>query len=110
MSVPRNWWNIENVPKDKQISSLTLFLKDVYNILNKGLLFQDNFRGAVFSVNFSAANTDTKILHGLAFVPTRYLVLKRSANMVIYDGIQAANDKEFYLRSSATGDVDLFLF
>lgn len=110
MSVPRNWWNMDNIALEKRWSSLTLFLKDVYTILSKGLVFQDNFRGAILDVTFTAANADTNILHGLSYTPTRYLVLSRSGNFVVYDGSLPATQKSFYLRSSGTGTASIFIF
>lgn len=110
MSVPRNWWNIENIKEEKRWSSLTLFLKDVYSILSKGLIFQDNFRGAVLDVSFSLANTDTAIVHGLSYVPTKYIVLSRSGNFTIYDGNTAADTTNFYLRASSTGTATVLIF
>lgn len=110
MPVPRNWWNIENVQEEKRWSSLTLFLKDIYTILSKGIVIQDNFRGVVLDVTFSAADTDTTIVHGLSYTPTKYIVLSRSANFVVYDGAAASDLTNFYLRASATGNVSVFIF
>lgn len=110
MPVPRNWWNIENMQEDKKESSLTLFLKDIYTILSKGIVFQDNFRGVVLDVTFSLADTDTIIPHGLSYTPTKYIVLSRSANFVVYNGSQSGDLQNFYLRSSGTGNISVFIF
>lgn len=108
--VPRNWWNVDNVEDDKKWSSLTLFLKDVYNILLKGITPTDNFRGTLVDVTFSAADTDTEIRHGLQFVPQNYFVVGTSAAMSIYDGSTDATKVFFYLRSNAIGTARVFLF
>lgn len=108
--VPRNWWNVENVDEAKRWSSATLFLKDVYNILLKGITPTDNFRGALFTVEFTAADTDVQIRHGLQFVPQNYFVVGCSAAMNIYDGSESATNTYFYLRSSAIGTARIFLF
>ena len=108
--IPRNWWNMENIKEDKKWSSLTLFLKDIYNILNKGLVFKDNFKGSVIRVSFTAANADTTIRHGLAFVPTSYLVLNSSVALSVYDGSQTSDIDNIFLKSTAIGQADLFIF
>lgn len=106
---PRNWWNVQEVDESKRWSNLTLFLKDVYNILLKGITPLDNFRGSLLEVNFTAANTDTEIRHGLQFIPSNYFVVGMSAAMSIYDG--SSPDKTFfYLKSSAVGTARVFIF
>jgi hypothetical protein len=111
MTVPRNWWNYQNIPEDKRDESLTLFLKDVYTILNKGITPTDNFRGAAVSVTFSALNTDTYVEHGLAFVPSNYFVIGRSADIRVYDGSSSNDGKLAYFRAAGTtGTVRMFLF
>lgn len=107
---PRNWWNVQNFDDDKKWPNLSMYLKDVYNILVKGITPQDNFRGALLEVEFDSANTDTKIRHGLSFVPSNYFVVGLSVEMVIYDG-DTDNTLEFmYLQSSAIGTARVFVF
>ena len=96
--------------EDKKESSLTLFLKDIYTILSKGIVFQDNFRGVILNVTFTASNTNTTITHGLSYTPTKYIVLSRSANFVVYDGSTNADLTNFYLRASATGTISVLIF
>lgn len=120
MTVPRNWWNLTNVgasetEKEKQLKmqleAATLFLKDVYNILNKGIIPSDNLRGALFSVTFTALNTNTAIKHGLNFVPSNYFVVGLSGDMRVYDGA-TMNDLTFanFRVAGTTGSARLFLF
>lgn len=111
MALPRNWWNVENI-KDlpKQVEAITLFLKDVYSILNKGVAVTENLKGTLVTVEFPAANTDVSVRHGLAFVPQNYFVCGVSASMVIYDGATATTNSFIYLRSSAIGTARIFLF
>ncbi len=108
---PRNWWNISNIEQSKQIEAVTLFLKDTYNILNRGLIFTDNVRGAMLSVTFTALNTNTAVQHGLDFNPTNYLVAGLSADMRIYDG-SILNDKTYvnFRCAGTTGSARLFVF
>lgn len=107
---PRNWWNVQNFEDDKKWPNLALFLKDIYNILVKGITPQDNFRGALLEVDFEDADTDTKIRHGLSFVPSNYFVVGLSVAMTIYDGDTANNADNIYLKSSAIGTARIFVF
>lgn len=110
MSLPRNWWNIENVsdPKDK-FRSIALCLKDLQSILNKNIAVSENLKGAILSVTFTATNTNTQMRHGLSFTPSNYIVVGLSASMVIYDG--NANDATFVnFKSSALGTARIFVF
>lgn len=89
---------------------LTIFLKEVKNLLNNGIRFNDNFDGAVVSVTFNQANTDTQVQTRLRRTPQDYIVLNRSANMVIYNGQGASSTGSISLRASAVGTVKLLVF
>lgn len=108
--VPRNWWNVDNIEDSKRWASLTLFLKDVYNILLKGITPVDNFRGNLVEVTFSAADTDVQVKHGLSYIPSNYFIIGTSAAMSVYDGNTDSTNTYIYLRSSATGTARVFLF
>ena len=108
--IPRNWWNVISRSEADQAQAITLFLKDVYNILNRGILLKDNVKGALLGVTFSTANADIEIRHGLDFVPSNYIVVGTSAAMSIYDGVTSGDRSFFYLRSSAVGTARVFIF
>jgi len=108
---PRNWWNIDQVNGDKEkLSAITLFLKDAYNILNKGFTFSDNAKGAILPATFTAVNEDLAIRHGLDYVPTYFLVLNPSAAFKVYNGSIPGDKVYFYVRSDGLGTTDLFIF
>ena len=108
---PRNYWNIENVEKeDQKERQLTNILKDFYDILNNGFIFQDNLRGTVLTVRFTAANTQQSVRHGLAFIPRNYIPINKTAAMDIYNGTTPFDRNNIYLRSSAIGTVTLLVF
>lgn len=108
---PRNWWNIENqTDTETKDKATTLFLKDAYNILSKGITLSDNVKGVLLEVEFTVANTEVKIRHGLDFVPTNYLLCGSDVALSIYDGATAADKTYFYLRSSAAGNARVFIF
>jgi len=108
----RNWWNTDNVGDDNEakLKAVTLFLKDIYNILNKGFTLNDNAKGALLVVDFEVSNTDTQVRHGLDFVPSNYILFGSDVLMSIYDGTEPANETFIYLRASAIGTARVFLF
>jgi len=109
--IPKNWWNISQIESEEdRTKAIGLFLKDVYSILSHGWTFQDNAKGALLNVTFTAANSEVKIRHGLDFVPSNYLLCGSTAAMSLYDGVTAADKQFFYLRSSAIGSAKVFLF
>jgi hypothetical protein len=108
--IPRNNWNLVNVKEESKWETLTNFLKDVYTILNKGIVVQDNFRGALLDIEFTVANEDLAIIHGLSYTPTKYIVLNRSSAFNVYDGSSSADQKFFYLRASSLGTATVLIF
>lgn len=107
---PRNWWNIETSKDDEKEKATTLFLKDVYNILNKGATLNDNIKGTLVSIEFTASNTNTVIRHGLDYVPSNYLICGTDSAIHVYDGSIEADKVFFYLRASAIGSARVFIF
>ncbi len=87
-----------------------MFLKDVYNILNKGITLNDNVKGVLLAVRFATANVDVDIRHGLDFVPSNYIVCGSDVATSIYDGATAADKTFFYLRASVAATVRVFIF
>lgn len=107
--IPNNWWNIQNLKETERIPTLTRMLKDFYNILNKGIVPVDNFRGAYLTCVFTATDTNTAFKHGLSFVPQNYFVVGTSVAMSIYDG--NSNDSSFVnLKSTVAGTARIFVF
>jgi hypothetical protein len=95
-------------PKE-QIRFITQFFENVKQLINNGLSFADNFNTKILTLTFSATNTDTALVHGLGRAPVGYLILRRSANMVVY-GATANTSSIIYLKSSAAGTVTVSVF
>lgn len=103
--------NLDRIEEQKeQMRFLSIFCDQVTTMLNNGLLFSDNFNQKTLSVTFSAVNTDTAINHGLGRVPQGYIVIGRSANLVVYNGASQWTSSLIYLRSSALGSANMFVF
>lgn len=107
---PRNLWNIENL-KDLpiQMKQLSELLKDFYTILTNGFTFGDNFKGTIVDFEFTSANAQSSISHGLNFIPKYYVVIKSNAALSVYN-TKAPDASNIYLFSTATGKVSILIF
>ncbi len=102
---------IDKIPDAKdQVRFISQFFDQLKQLLNGGLTFVDNFASKNVSVTFSAIATDTAVAHGLGRVPTGYLVIRKSASMVVYDGAAVWTASSIYLKSSATGTITVMVF
>ena len=99
--------NVPNLEDLKRFSSI--LFGQIASAVNGGLSLPDNFFGQAISVTFSAANTDTPLDHNLNKIVTNYIVLNRSANMVIFNGSGASTSSRIYLQSSAAGTATVYL-
>jgi hypothetical protein len=81
------------------------FFEQVTKLFSNGITISDNFDAKILTLTFTSSATDTSLAHGLGRVPSGYLVLKRSANMVVYDGSNAWTSQNIYLRASAAGSI-----
>lgn len=87
-----------------------LCLENIISTINGKLDFQSNFNQKTVSVNFSAADTDTAVSHGLGRVITGYILVGSSAALSIYDGTSGSTDQVLYLRASATGSARILVY
>lgn len=85
-------------------------MQDVVRILNKGILFADNFDGSIVTANFTAANTNLSLTHNLNRIPTGYVALSLSAAMIIYSGTTESSETQITLKSSAVGTAVILIF
>lgn len=99
--------NAENWEELRRYTSK--FIAEVKKTVNGFLSFQDNFRGIILETEFTAANADTALRHNLGYKPNYYLVLNRSASMVIYDGAADTTTEVIYLKSSAIGSANILV-
>lgn len=88
-----------------------LLANNLGDMLNSGLIFQDNFRIQIVGVTFSAANTNTIVNHNLNAVPIGYLSIGSSAAFIIYNGSQNVLAKtSVTLKASGTGFATIMIF
>lgn len=108
----RNLLNVVNINGVQELARFcSNAFSEIQQIINGNISFEDNFRGKVLTVDFVAANVDTRILHDLGYVPTGYIVCSKSVALVdVYDGDQAATSTTIFLKSAVAGTVDLLIF
>lgn len=85
-------------------------MQDIVNVLNKGVLFADNFDAQIIDVVFSAANTSTAVTHNLQRTALGYYPLKLSAAAIIYDGSGSNTQNEISLKASAACTAKVLIF
>lgn len=102
---------VDRIEDTKEIVRfISIFFEQTKRIVNNGFTFQDNLDGKVLSVSFSAATTNQALAHGLGRVPLGYQVIRRSANITIYDGTSPFTTSSIFLASSGAGNVTLLVF
>jgi hypothetical protein len=91
--------------------SLDIIFTLIGEILNGGILLEDNFNGFKTTITTSATpGTETAIAHGLKRTPIGYIVLKKDKAAHIYDGSTAFDSSNIYVRSDvASVTVTLFI-
>lgn len=103
--------DIAHIEGEEEVKKqVTIFFGQIKNILNKGIVIQDNLNVSIVSVTFNAANTDTQVAHTLKRTPTGFIVVGASAANTIYNGSTANTDKVMYLRANGTGTAKVIIF
>lgn len=107
---PNNFWNVERIEnEDKRISQISLMLKDFYNILSGGIIFQDNFRGVVLNVTLAVG--ENAIVHNLSYVADNYILTKSGvANQSLYDGTTPNTKTTIYINATVAGSARLLVY
>lgn len=107
----KKYWNIEQVNSTpERWKFLTIFLKSVFNVLNKGIIPSENFDSSEISITFSSAGSDVTVAHSLGRIPSGYWVINRTAGFVIYDGSIDWTDEDITLRATALGTATILVF
>lgn len=103
--------NISNLKTlDEVIRFASISLGSIINVINGNLTLRDNVFGEFLSFTFTAANQEVSVEHSLKTAPNGYLVVSMDSPMIIYDGLTPNTDTVLYLRSSAAGTAQVFIF
>jgi hypothetical protein len=89
--------------------SLAKFVEQVAFIINGNLSITD-LKVEKYSVNFPTALEEIGVSHNLGRVPVGYLVIGKSANMNVYNGVNNWTMKSLFLRSDAAGVATILVF
>lgn len=108
ITVPQDLSNIKDATQFYRYASI--LFSSVVGLINGNLIFQDNMRVSIINCSFIAANTETSFSHSLGKTPQYYIELNKSAALTVYDGETANTDATIFLKSSATGTVNLMVF
>lgn len=87
---------------DKVISHVIDELRSLLStIVNERILW-----GNLVTITFTAGATPVEIKHNLNRQPTGYIVVRRSANITVYDAAGAG----LWVQASAAGSATLYVF
>lgn len=108
ISVPTDLSNIIDINQFTRYCSVVI--NEMADLINGGMLPQDNFNTKLLNCNFPAPNVDTAFDHGLNRTPSNYITFGLDAALIVYDGATANTDKTIYLRASAAGNARMLIF
>lgn len=95
---------------EERVRFTQICLQGIIDQVNGGLQFVTNITASQKTVNFTAANTNLTIEHGLGTTPTGYIPISKTVSMNIFTGTVAKNATTITLKSSAIGTaVILFI-
>lgn len=87
------------------------FERSVKALLNNGLTFDDNFHGGFVDVTLPGTpSTDLEVHHGLGYVPTGFLIVRKDGAGDVYASNISNWDSEFLYIASDTASLDVRLF
>jgi hypothetical protein len=104
-----NFQNVSEKKPEDVPRFVDIFAQDVVQVVNGNIEPVSNIRCAFVPINFSEANTDVTVSHGLNKVPSACLPASLSTNMIIYSGSTANTANQITLKSSAVGSAVVLL-
>lgn len=92
--------------------SLQKHMKNVEEVVNNGLTFDDNFSAKTVSVTFPLANIDYQFPHYLGRIPVGYIKIGSAQAGNVYDGSDPAQytANTMLLRADVVGTYTLLIF
>lgn len=108
IKIPQSVGNVVEMEDLRRYVALSLEL--ISTEINGRLIFGDNIRGQLLTVEFPAANTSVSVQHALGRVPTGYIQTGANAAMSLYDGDAPNDSQNAYIKASSIGTARIFLF
>lgn len=105
-----NFADLGKMSPDKFHIEASPIIKELADVVNGKLGFDDNIDCQHVDVTFLVSNQDVAITHNLNRTGLRYLKAKASVDCSIYDGISASTKNTIYLRSTQPATVTLVLY
>lgn len=84
-------------------------IRDIITVINGGVDLVDNCATRSLTVTFTAAGSVT-VDHGLGRVPRGYVIVGRTTNIQVFDGVTLSTDKLLSLQTSGAGVVRILVF
>lgn len=100
----------EEEPKDF-IRFASQWIKQAQQVIMGGLTWGENIQSKTVDVTFQSGNTPTRVAHGLRYIPTGYLQVGASTDMVVF-GLRSSEwtAEAISLQSNKAGTAKLILF
>lgn len=91
---------------------ITIFCRNVQDVVNSGLSFEDNFNSQTFvDVVFTGTGEVKTLMHSLNRVPVGYLTLRNSSGVVIFDAPGTVfTNKSVNIQATGAGTVTVLVF
>lgn len=102
--------SIREVKPEEVPRFVDIFCQNVVTVVNGGLDFATNFNCKVVSVVFTAANTDTTVVHNLGRVASKYFPISKTVATDVYDGSVPSSSSAIILRATVPSTVTLVVF
>ncbi|MES1988817.1 MAG: hypothetical protein V4440_12475 [Pseudomonadota bacterium] len=102
--------NMSQVTPDQLQRFLDIFCSNVVDTVNGKLDFATNFNAKFLNVTFTTALTNTTAIHGLGRVPSGYIIVGLSAQMIVSDGTSQSTASAIVLQSSIAGTARLLVY
>jgi hypothetical protein len=102
--------DIDRVKPEDLPRYTTMALEQLGQILNNGLLPQDNFSANILTVSFPSPGAEVAVSHSLGRVPTGYIAIGCSTATTLSDGSSASTSSVLYLRASVASSVRVMVF
>lgn len=88
----------------------TRLFQSIVTAVNGNLTFLENMKCRIVVVDFTAADTEVQVLHGLGIIPAGYISVWQNAAASVYATTTTWTDRSIYLKASAICQVKLLIF
>lgn len=98
--------NVKGVEEVQRFA--TIVLKEIVEVLNGNVRFDDNLSANIISVNLTGS-TQVAVSHGLGRVPLGYIVVKAPSALSVFDGDSENTTETLYIKSNTSAAISLLV-